>query len=116
MFRAGDTKDFERMLDDILSRAKTASATTSAQAQAEAAARGSLMSSGTVIVLEQRLTPIHESVLADVMRLIVQFSERTGISVSELTDIAKPELAAFTAEITGGLTTANRMGLTRILT
>jgi hypothetical protein len=71
VFRAGDTKDFERMLDDILSRAKTASATTSAQVQAEAAARGSLMCSGTVIVLEQRLTPIHESVLADAMRLVV---------------------------------------------
>lgn len=117
VFRPGDTKDFERMLDDILDRAKTASATTSAQVQAESAARGSLLSSGTVIVLEQRLTPIHESALADAMRLIVQFSERAGISVSELADIAKPKLAAFTAEITLGLaTTANRIGLTQLLT
>jgi hypothetical protein len=104
------------MLDDILDRAKTASATTSAQVQAESAARGSLLSSGTVIVLEQRLTPIHESALADAMRLIVQFSERVGISVSELADIAKPKLAVFTAEITLGLATADRIGLTQLLT
>ena len=40
MFRTGDKADFERMLDDILSRAKTSSLTTSAQVEAESAARG----------------------------------------------------------------------------
>jgi hypothetical protein len=112
LFRTGDTKDFERMLDDILDRGRTAAAHTSAQVQAESSARGSLLSSGTVVLMEQRLTPIHESVLADSMRLIVQFSERTGIPISELSDAAKPKLATFTSDITGGIATAvNRMNL-----
>lgn len=99
------------MLDDILDRARTAAANTSAQVQAESSARGSLLSSGTVILMEQRLTPIHESALADAMRLIVQFSERTGIPIPELSDAAKPKLATLTSEITGAVaTTANRIG------
>ena len=44
------------------------------------------------------------------MRLIVQFTERTGIPIPELIDAAKPKLAAFTSDITGEVaTTANRM-------
>lgn len=100
------------MVDDILDRARTAAANTSAQVQAESSASGSLLSSGTVLLMEQRLTPIHESALADAMRLIVQFSERTGIPIPELSDAAKTKLTVFTSEITGGVaTTANRIGL-----
>src|SRR5437588_183085 len=89
MFRTGEKADFERMLDDILGRAKTAAVSTSGQVEAESAARGTLLSSGTPIVMEQRLTPIHETALTDAMRLIVQFSERTGIPIHELSDAAK---------------------------
>jgi hypothetical protein len=113
VFRTGERTDFERMLDDILGRAKTTALHTSAQVEAEAAARGSLLSSGTPIVMEQRLTPIHETALMDAMRLIVQFSERTGIPVAELSEAARPKLATFTSDITERMTTAaNRMSLT----
>ena len=116
MFRTGDKVDCERMLDDILSRAKTAALTTSAQVEAESAARGTLLSSGTPIVMEQRLTPIHETALADAMRLIVQFCERTGIPIPELSEAAKTKLVAFTSEITERMVTAaNRMNLTQVL-
>lgn len=91
------------MLDDILGRAKTAALQTSAQVEAEAAKRGTLLSSGTPIVMEQRLTPIHETAIADAMRLIVQFSERTAIPIPEL---SKPKLNAFTSDVTGRTTTA----------
>lgn len=112
MFRTGDNKDFERMLHDILDSARTVAAHTLAQVQAESSARGSLLSSGTVILMEQRLTPIHESVLADAMRLIVHFSERTSIPIPELSAAAKPKLAAFTSEIIGRFaTTATRVNL-----
>jgi hypothetical protein len=116
VFKRGEKSDFERMLDDILSRAKTIALHTSAQVEAEAAARGSLLSSGTPIVMEQRLTPLHESALADAMRLIVQFSERTGIPIAELSETAKPRLTTFTAEITERMATAaNRMSLSQVL-
>lgn len=117
MFRTGEKADFERMLDDLLSRAKTSALTTSAQVEAESAARGSLLSSGTPIVMEQRLTPIHETALTDAMRLIVQFSERTGIPISELNEAAGPRLVTFTSDITERMATAaNRMNLTELLT
>lgn len=34
------------------------------------------------------------------MRLIVQFLERTGISISDLSELAGPKLVAFTFDIT----------------
>ncbi len=105
------------MLDDILGRAKTTALQTSAQVEAESAARGSLLSSGTPIVMEQRLTPIHETALTDSMRLIVQFSERTGIPIVELNEMAAPRLATFTSDITGRIATAaNRMSLAQLFT
>ena len=117
MFRKGDKNDFERMLDDILASAKTAALTASTQVEHEAAARGALLSSGTPILMEQRLTPIHEAALADAMRLIVQFSERAGIPVLELSEMARPKLGLFTSDITGRLTTAaTRMNLTQLNT
>ena len=68
-------------------------------------------------VMEQRLAPIHETALTDVMRLIVQFSERTGIPILELSETATPKLATFTSDITGRMATAaNRMSLTQLLT
>ena len=117
MFKTGDIADFERMLDDILGRAKVHALHTSAQVEAEAAKHGSLMSSSTPQVMEQRLAPIHESTLADAMRLIVQFSERTGISISELSEAANPKLTAFTSEITERMAiAANRMNLEQLRT
>ena len=92
VFRTGEKTDFERMLEDILASAKTAGLTTSAQVEHESAARGTLLSSGTPIIIEQRLTPIHEAALADAIRLIVQFSERTGIPIPELNEAAKSKL------------------------
>jgi hypothetical protein len=117
MFRTGEKADFERMLDDILSRAKTSALTTSAQVEAESAARGALLSSGTSIAMDRRLTPIHETALADAMRLIVQFSERTGIPILELNEAARPKLVTFTSDITERMATAaKRMNLTQLLT
>jgi hypothetical protein len=116
VFRTGEMSDFERMLDDILGRAKTAALTTAAQVEAESAARGTLLSSGTAIVMEQGLTPIHETALADAMRLIVQFSERTGIPISELSKAAKAKLETFTSEVTLRLVNAaNQMQLSQLL-
>ncbi len=97
MFRTGEKADFDRMLDDILGKAKRQADRAAVQVEHEASARGSLISTGTAIVMDERLTPIHESALADVMRLIVQFSERTGIPVPELNAAAKPKLESFTA-------------------
>lgn len=115
VFKTGQKADFERMLDDILGRAKTTALHTSAQVEAESAARGSLLSSGTPVLMEQRLTPIHETALTDAMRLIVQFSERTGIPISELSEMAGPKLATFTSDITGRMATAaNRMQLNQL--
>ena len=91
VFRTGGKPDFERMLDDILASAKTAALTTSTQVEHESATRGTLLSSGTPIIMEQRLTPIHEAALTDAMRLIVQFSERTGIPILELNETARSE-------------------------
>jgi hypothetical protein len=62
--------------------------------------------------MEQRIAPIHQTAIADAMKFIVQFSERTGIAIPDLRDMARPKLKAFTSEITGAMTTAaNRMNL-----
>jgi hypothetical protein len=116
VFRTGEKIDFDRMLDDILARAKTLAVSTSAQVEAESAARGTLLSSGTPVVMEQRITPIHETALADAMRLIVQFSERTGIPIPQLGEAAKVKLVSFTSEITQRMVTAaSRLNLTLAL-
>lgn len=116
MFRTGEKSDFERMLDGILGRAKSAGLSISAQVEAESAARGSLLSSGVPLLMEQRITPIHETALSDTMRLIVQFSERTGIPLGELGEAAKPKLVTFTSEISQRMVTAaNRLNLTELL-
>jgi hypothetical protein len=112
MFRRGDKADFERMLSTLLMRAKTDALQITAQVEAEAASHGSVLSSGTPITMEQRLTPIHENALADAMRLIVQFSEDTKISIAELSEAARPKLSSFTVEITERMTkAANRIDL-----
>ena len=117
VFRTGEKADFDRMLDNILAKAKLQVDRTAIQVEHEAAARGSLLSSGTPIVMEERLTPIHESALSDTMRLIVQFSERAGIAVPELNEAAKPKLESFTAEMTARMSTAaGRMNLSPLLT
>jgi len=117
MFRTGEKADFERMLGDMLGRASISALNMSTQVEAELAARGALLSSATPIVMEQRLTPIHETALADVMRLIVQFSERTGIPILELSEAARPKLVTFTSDITVRMATAaNRVNLTQLLT
>lgn len=104
------------MLDDILGSAKTTALTTSTQVEHESAARGTFLSSGTPIIMEQRLTPIHEAALADAMRLIVLFSERTGIPIPELSEAARTKLVAFTSDITVRLVNAtHRMQLNQLL-
>ena len=64
MFKTGEKSDFERMLDHILGSAKAAALTTSAQVEHESAARGTLLSSGTPIIME-RLTPDAGAALPD---------------------------------------------------
>jgi hypothetical protein len=116
MFRTGDKADFDRMLDDILGRAKATASETALQVQHEFAVRGALLSSGTPIAMEQRITPIHELAVGDAMRLIVQFSERTGIAIPDLCEAAKPKLATFNSDITERIATAaNRMNLTQLV-
>jgi hypothetical protein len=114
VFRTGEKIDFDRMLDDILARAKTLAVSTAAQVEAESAARGALLSSSTYKVMEQRLTPIHETAIADAMRLVVQFSERTDIPIPHLSEAAKVRLASFTSEITQRMVAAaSRLNLTQ---
>lgn len=116
VFRTGEKTDFERMLDEILASAKSAALTTTTQVEHESAARGTLLSSGTPIIMEQRLTPIHEAALSDAMRLIVQFSERTGIPIPELSEAATSKLETFTSDITVRLVNAtNRMQMNQLL-
>jgi hypothetical protein len=67
--------------------------------------------------MERLLTPIHQAAVADAMRLIVQFSERTGFPIPELNALARPKLTTFTSDVTARLTTAaNRMSLAQLLT
>jgi len=116
MFRTGDKADFERMLDDILDRAKDAAANLSLKVEADSSARGALLSSGVPILMEQRITPVHENALADSMKLLVQFSERTGISIPDLCATARPKLSAFTSSIMDRiLATANRLSLAQFV-
>lgn len=116
MFRIAEKPDFERMLDDILGRAKEAAASLALQVDAECSASGNLHSSGVPILMEQRLTPVHENALADCMRLLVQFSERTGIAVPVLCETARPKLVTFTAKITERMAAAaKRLNLVQFL-
>ena len=66
--------------------------------------------------MERQIAPIHEAALSDVMRLIVQFSERTGNAIPDLCDTARPKLASFASDILDHMiVTANRLNLTQFV-
>jgi hypothetical protein len=114
MFRTGDRTDFDRMLDDLLSRARAIAAHSMAQGARELLRWSHGVISEPPPTMEQRITPVHELAVGDAMRLLVQFSERSGIAISDLCDAAKPKLVAFTAEILEWMATAtNRIELTQ---
>jgi hypothetical protein len=95
VFRTGDRVDFERMLDDILGRATIAALTAATQVEHEAAARGTLASSGTPIVM---------GAAAD-----------TAPRIRPSGCVAGPKLAALTAEMTQRMgTAASRINLTQV--
>jgi len=100
MFRSGDKADFERMLGDLLSRARDGAADIVRQVEHEFAVHGISRSSGTPLEMGKRIAPVHERAVNDSMRLIAQFSERTGTPIEELCDTARPRLIAFTSTIT----------------
>jgi hypothetical protein len=115
MFRTGDKTDFERMLDDLLARHRMTAATATLEVESQFAASAG-QSSRLPLAIELRITPIHESALADAMRLLVQFSERTGIAVTELCGVARPKLASFTNQVLERMVlAANRMRLTQAI-
>ena len=115
MFQKGEIADFERMLDVMLERATAEAASAAVQIESEFAARGTLTSSMTPQAIERRLTPIHEDALAQTMRLLVQFSERTGISITALIEAARPRLVRLSFVMTERVATAaNRIRLPQI--
>src|SRR6185437_107566 len=116
MFKKGEIADFERMLDVMLERATAEAASAAVQIESEFAARGTLTSSMTPRAIERRLAPIHEDTLVQTMRLLVQFSERTGISISTLIDAARPGLVRLSFAMTERIATAaNRIKLPQIV-
>jgi hypothetical protein len=116
MFRTGDKSDFERMLDDLLERARTAAAPITLEVESQFIKAGGVQSSRLPIAIEQRITPIHEAALRDAMRLVVQFSEHTGIALPELCATARPKLAAFTEQMIERMVmAADRMHLTQAI-
>jgi len=88
------------MLGDLLSRARDGAADIVRQVEHEFAVHGISRSSGTPLEMGKRIAPVHERAVNDSMRLIAQFSERTGTPIEELCDTARPRLIAFTSTIT----------------
>jgi len=97
MFQTGNITDFERMLGDILDRATMTSADMARRVEHEAAAKGGAMTGRHPQAIEQQVAPIHEGAIGQVMRLIVQFSQRSKVSIPDLSEIARPKLTAFTS-------------------
>ena len=106
MFRKGEKPDFERMLTDMVGRAKTDALTACMHVQSDFTKHGAYGSSRMPLSMEQSVTPIHEALLTNAMRLVAEFSKSTGISVAELIEMARPPLAAFTSEVIDRIATA----------
>jgi hypothetical protein len=106
VFRRGEKSDFERMLTDMVGRAKADALTDLMQVQDEFTRHGAHASSRLPLAIEQRATPIHEKLLIDAMRLVVEFSKSSGISVPELILPARTQLSVFTCEIIGRIAAA----------
>ena len=64
--------------------------------------------------MEQGVVPTHEALVTNVMRLVIEFSENSGIPVPDLIKTSRPKLAEFTGEISdhiaksGGATTPSQ--------
>jgi hypothetical protein len=83
------------MLYEMVGRAKTAALTACMQVQSEFILRGGGTSSRMPLVMEEKIRPVHESLLANAMQLVVQFSQNTNISIPELIETTRPGLEAF---------------------
>jgi hypothetical protein len=106
LFRKGEKTDFERMLTDTVDRAKTNAHMACVRVQSEFTKLGAYGSSAMPLSMERSVTPIHEKLLTDAMRLLVEFSESTGISVSELVKTSQALFANFTSDVVGRIAAA----------
>jgi hypothetical protein len=103
-FRSGGMEDFERMLDAILARGNTKALQACNHVQSQFAARGMFGNSRTALELERCVTPVSEETLTAAMWLIIEFAERSGMSIPELSKAAREPLMRFTADIVRELT------------
>jgi hypothetical protein len=93
VFRKGDKSDFDRMLAAMVNRSKTEALMACAQVQSEFARQGAYKSSRLPISMEHSVIPVHETLLTDGMRFIVEFSKNSGIPVADLIEASRPKLA-----------------------
>jgi hypothetical protein len=114
VFRKGEKLDFERMLTDMVGRSKTDALMACAQVQSEFTKHGAYTSSRLPISMERSINLIHETLLTNAMRLVVEFSENSGIPVPDLIGASRPRLTEFSGEIAdhiakaGGTTTSSQ--------
>ena len=87
------------MLTDMVGRAKTDAIIACSQVQSEFAKHGAYRSSRLPLSMEHSAIPIHEALLKKAMRLIIEFSENSGIPVPELIEASRLKLAEFAEEI-----------------
>jgi hypothetical protein len=87
------------MLSDMVGRAKIEAVMACSQVQSEFAKHGAYKSSRLPISMEHSAIPIQEALLTNAMRLLIEFSETSGIPVSDLIESCRPKLADFAGEI-----------------
>jgi len=89
----------------MVSRANTEVLSACSQVQSEFTKHGAYHSSRLPLAMEQAVVPIHETLLANAMNLLIDFSESSGISVPQLVAIGRPPLSDFTAGVASYIST-----------
>ena len=56
--------------------------------------------------MEHSVIPVHEALLTNAMRLVIEFSENSGIPVADLIEAGRPRLAEFAEEIAAHIANA----------
>jgi hypothetical protein len=98
-FRAATREDFERMLNNILEQHTRSGANAATQAKAELTAVGHYGSGRAPFHVESKVSPEHEGMIDQTMRLIIEFASLGNIEVRELSQHAGAKLKAATAQM-----------------
>jgi hypothetical protein len=95
MFSPVCMADFQRMLGDILDRARSQTGRLALEVESTFTKNGALGNARLPLAIEDQIAPSHDKTVTDVMELIVRFTEKSDIQLDDLIAQARSQLVMY---------------------